>query len=102
MSNKLIVSRWPRIFTVGKPNFPIDKMTDSPSLQSFVGVRSWSIFQKLSANGEWLDLPVEEWENNEEFQRIKSTLSDLKVVNDPAERCIKDIQEYCKLSLDPI
>ena len=102
MANKLIVSPWPRIFTVGKPNFPIDKMTDSPSLESFVGERSWSIFQKLSANGEWLDLPVEEWENNEEFQRIKSTLSDLKVVNDPAELCIKDIQEYCKLSLDPI
>ena len=59
------------------------------------------LFQKLNAEGEWLQLPVEEWDIDEEFSCMKNILNDLKVVNDLAERCIQDIQEYCKLTMDP-
>ena len=47
----------------------------------------------MGMNGDWLRNEVSEWENNELYIYLKTSLSDLKVVNDVAERCIKDIQE---------
>ena len=32
---------------------------------------------------------------------MNTMLSELKVVNDRAERCIKDIQGYCNITMDP-
>ena len=101
MADKLMISPWPRLFDVGKPKFHTDKMLGTPKLENFIGERSWSVFHKLGAECEWLNLPVEEWDTHEELKKIKSILSDLNVVNDPSERCIKDIQEFCKLSLGP-
>ena len=55
------------------------------------------MFSKLNANGAWLQKDVDEWDADEEHVRIKDWLRDLKVVNDLAERCIKDFQEYADL-----
>ena len=35
-----------------------------------------------------------DWLDNEDYTLMKDTIKDLKVVNDAAERCIKDITEY--------
>ena len=75
-------------------------MVDNPKLDSFVGPRSWMLFNILHANGTWLQNDVCEWHQNEEFARMKAIIKDLKVVNDLAERCIKDIQEYADLAKD--
>ena len=80
MADKLMISPWPRLFDVGKPKFPTDKMLGTPKLENFIGERSWSVFHKLGAECEWLNLPVEEWDTHEEFKKIKSILSDFKVV----------------------
>ena len=69
-------------------------------MDSFVGERSWLIFDKLHAAGAWLGQSVDEWDNNDEYMKIKTCLQDLKVVNDLAERYIKDVQEYADLAKD--
>ena len=43
---------------------------------------------------------VVEWNEDDEYKMMLRVLKDLKVVNDLAERCIKDIQEYANLSKD--
>ena len=37
--------------------------------------------------------PVQ-WETDGEYQRLERFLKELKVVNDVAEGCVKDVQEY--------
>ena len=56
----------------------------------------------MDAEGAWLTLPVHTWEQNHEYLRLQSFLSDLEVVNDAAERCIKDIQDYRNVANDSI
>ena len=75
-------------------------MVRNPRLETFVGPRSWLLFNKLNANGVWLQMDVSDWESDAEYIRMKACLRDLKVVNDLAERCIKDIQEYADLAKD--
>ena len=87
-------------FEPGKPVFPIDLMVRNPRLETFVGPRSWLLFNKLNANGVWLQMDVSDWESDAEYIRMNACLRDLKVVNDLAERCIKDIQEYADLAKD--
>ena len=43
---------------------------------------------------------VAEWSNDDECKMMLSILKDLKAVNDLAQRCIRDIQEYTDLSKD--
>ena len=100
MAIKLLASPRPRQFPPGKPRFPRNLMSRRPSLDSFVGKRSWSLFEKLHAVGNWLQLEVGDWSKTDEYKRMRSCLSDLKVVNDLAERCVKDIQEYADLAKD--
>ena len=83
-----------------KPVFPVDLMVDNPRLDSFVGPKSWLLFNMLNAGGAWLQLEVDQWNSDVEYARMKNCLEDLKVVNDVAERCIKDIQEYADLAKD--
>ena len=47
-----------------------------------------------------MSLEVADRRNNDEYKMMLIILKDLKVVNDLAERCIKDIQEYTNLSKD--
>ena len=75
-------------------------MTSTPSLESFVGPRSWLIFEKLSAVGSWLNFEVNDWNNDAEYESMRKVLKDLKVVNDLAEQCVKDIEEYANLTKD--
>ena len=87
-------------FEPGKPVFPTELMVQNPRLDTFVGPRSWLLFHILNANGVWLQRDVDEWDSDVEYTRMHACLRDLKVVNDLAERCIKDIQEYADLAKD--
>ena len=101
MAEKLLSIRRPKSFRPSKPTFPTDLMSNDPTLDIFIGPKSWLIFDKLNANGEWLEDDVEDWQDNEEYVRMKHLLMDLKVVNDLAERCVKDVEEYANASKDP-
>jgi hypothetical protein len=100
MANRLLLSPRPPAFAPGKPLFPVNLMIANPPLDSFIGVRSWLLFEKLQADGAWLENEPEVWNYDTEYQRMKECVKDLKVVNDLAERCIKDIQEYADLAND--
>ena len=100
MAMKLSLIPYPPTFPPGKPEFPVRLMTQNPKMDSFVGHKSWLIFNKMNAAGHWLHKNVDEWEDDTEYIRMKNCLKDLKVVNDLAERCIKDIQEYANLAKD--
>ena len=64
-------------------------MHPDTTLVDLVTPTSWFIFHKLDISGSFLELPVCEWENDPEFQRLDSYVSTVKVVNDIAERGIK-------------
>lgn len=95
MAMKLWSIPTPTDFAPGKPIFQEDLMIPDPKLASFVGRKSWLLFNKLNASGHWLQKDVADWEND-----MEACLKDLKVVNDLAERCIKDIQEYADQARD--
>ena len=83
----------------GKPTFP-GVLTPNPTLDAFVGPRSWLLFKLLRQQGNWLGQPVVQWHADPEYESIRSFLKDLKVVNDCAERSIKDMQEYRLVAKD--
>ena len=85
-------------YEVGKPVFPIDLMVENTRMDSFVSPKSWVILNKLNANSTWLQKDVDEWDADEKYERIKECLHYLKVVNDLAEPCIKNTQEYADLA----
>ena len=59
MAEKLRTIERPPVFDPRKPTFPNDQMTLNPTLDIFIGPRSWLIFSKLKAIGEQLDDEVE-------------------------------------------
>ena len=101
IAESLLAVPRPATFSAGKPAFPSPElMTANPSLHTFVGERSWLVFHKLGAVGQWLHGGVTGWSDTDEYKMMHNVFKDLKVVNDLAERCIKDIQEYANIAKD--
>ena len=75
-------------------------MVANPRLDLLFGPKIWLIFNQLNANDTWLQKDVDNWNADQEYVRIKGSLHVLKVVNDLAEQCVKDIQEYADLAKD--
>ena len=86
IANKLLEKREEE-FPPGKPDLPI--LYPDTMLVDLVNPTSWFIFKKLDISGNFLELPVCDWENSPEFQRLQTYVSTVKVVNDTAERGIK-------------
>ncbi|KAG7175687.1 hypothetical protein Hamer_G029943 [Homarus americanus] len=64
-------------------------------LSDLTDERSWMIFKEHHVCGTaWLMSPVEDWEKNEEFMKLKDFSRSLKVTNDVAERGIKLMQDF--------
>ena len=90
----------PGQFTTGKPVFPDHNVLNGDSLVNFVGPRSWLLFHLTGLAHQWLHQPVEEWNNNQDYATLKHMLNHLEVVNDGAERAIKDVTEYAHITHD--
>ncbi len=69
-------------------------------LQSFVGERSWLIFDRLDVPCDWMQLQPSEWINSADFMRFNDLVHSLEVVNDCAERAIKDVTEFVNYAKD--
>jgi len=69
-------------------------------LASFLGPRSWLAFSLLGNDDGWLDLPPAQWSGDGRYQEMASIMSDLAVVNDAADRGVKDIQDYANAARD--
>lgn len=90
----------PHGFPPGKPAFPIQRQ-DSP-LSSLVGPNSWLLFHLLGTNGHWLAQPPNLWDANPEYQMMATIVQHLEVVNDAAERGVKDTQDFANAARDGI
>ena len=51
-------------------------------------------------DGNWLNLPPDQWAYNGQFQHMSNIVNNLSVVNDAAERGVKDIQDYANAARD--
>ena len=89
-------------FAPGKPVFDVQAMSGetAPDLSTFITERSWLLFSILDCEGGWLKDAVPQWETDAEYCLMRTCLQDLKVVNDCAERCVKDITEYANAAKD--
>ena len=101
MARKLSQTVPPPTWETGKPALR-QHLPDNPKLQHLIGERSWLVFHLLRIGTGWLQRPVRRWVEDAEFLRIQHFLKDLKVVNDAAERCIKDITEYANHARDSV
>ena len=82
-------------FLPKKLQFPTGTLqTPGSTLASFVGPVSWLAFTLLGIDHDWLDLPPAEWLHDPRYVEMGVIMEDLAVVNDTAERCIKDIQDF--------
>ena len=70
------------------------------SLSSFVGPKSWLPFHLLAQGSAWLLLPVEQWQDDGDYQQMASIVEKLAVVNDTAERSVKDIADFANAAHD--
>jgi len=46
-------------------------------------------------------MPCNDWENDIHYMRLYNFVFKLHVINDCAERCIKDITEFANVTTDP-
>ena len=59
-----------------------------------IGPKSWFIFKHFGYENKWLNNSVSSWEDDEDFQKIRTIIVNCKVVNDAAERGVKLIQDF--------
>ena len=100
MANALLRTPKPNRFEPGKPEFPVALMANNPTMDQLIGSKSWLLFSLLGKSGDWLQMPVRLWDTDNEYVSMKETVSHLEVVNDTAERGVKDIQEYANAARD--
>lgn len=101
---KTTLSTFPKlpVYPPGKPGHPafnaqINKLTRAkPSLSTFISDRSWLLFSLIDANTDWLNEPSDTWNDIPAYQDLKEFCKNIEVVNDVAERAVKDCQDYAK------
>ena len=90
----------PQNFGTGKPDFPTGLITANPTMDQFIGPKPWLLFHLLGTNGAWLTMPPDQWSTNQEYNDMRDIVTKLEVVNDVAERVVKDIQDYTDAARD--
>ena len=101
VADQLLQSQYPPHFATGKPRSPDqNRLIANPLLSTFVGPRSWLLFERTGAGSQWLQRPVAEWPLSADYLLLHNMIRDLEVVNDGAERSIKDVTEYANITQD--
>ena len=60
------------------------------------------LFFKLhDLNTAWLALPIDQWPTDAGYQRFYEIVKIMYVVNDSAERAVKDVSDFADYSGDP-
>ncbi len=97
----------PHVFAPGKPGQPAfnpvaAKLTDlPPPFADFITSRSWLFFHLVNADTQWLYDEPSTWHNNPQYRHLRDFCKDMQVVNDAAERGVKDVTDFAKMSRDP-
>ena len=108
IATTLAATACPDNFDIGKPKFPGPnrlRLVDGnkPNLAEFIGPRSWLLFHLLGqipAEQVWLHHPRSDWAQSDNYISLLRFVKSLKVVNDCAERSIKDVTEFANASKD--
>ena len=100
MSQALLDQRRPGQYSPGRPAFPPPSLLRDESLAAFIGPRSWLLFDLLGCSGLWLHLHPSEWSDDAEHARMAAVVAQLAVVNDAAERGVKDCTDYADVTRD--
>lgn len=101
LARALLHANRPLQFLPGKPAFPTILQDEGElALPMFVGPNSWLAFSLLGSEHGWLNLAPDQWPMNEGFVQMAQVMSDLAVVNDTAERGVKDIEDYANSAHD--
>ena len=92
----------PATFNPGNPKFTdvLQNNYINIELYMFVGPRSWLAFELSGFDHDWLQLHPSLWASDRAFLDMACIMTDLAVVNDTAERGIKDVEEYANASQD--
>ena len=68
--------------------------TSSTQLKDLFGPESRLLFKLINEQPMFLSKPAFKWEQDENYQQIKSRLLHLKVVNDSSERALGLVTDY--------
>ena len=85
---------------VMKVHILLNKSPGDVALRQFVGERSWLMIDLFDVEVEWMEQSPEQWIQFPSFLRFKEIIDSLKVVNDCAERGVKDMTEFLNSSKD--
>lgn len=97
----------PQYFQPQKPAMKIDILHRQPplagdiGLYEFVGERSWLMFDRMDIDTAWMQHPPSDWPASPAFMVFKERVDQLHVVNDCAERSVKDVTEFINYAKDP-
>ena len=93
MAARLLTLNRPESSSLGLPKFPV--ITAETELYDLVKEASWEFFDVVKSDPlPWLTRPVSEWESHSDFQKVKTFVSTVKVVNDSCERAIALAKDY--------
>jgi hypothetical protein len=110
MARTLVANQVPVRFPVGKPggrHFEeiIPKLAaflgghiGIPCLSEFITERSWLFFHLVQRGTAWLARDPEEWQEDPEYRFTCEVAHAMLVVNDCAERNIKDVTDYIRFT----
>ena len=62
--------------------------------QDAIGPESWFLLSVAEVDPAFLQKPVEEWNSEESYIKLKNFIKNISVVNDVSKRGVKLIQEY--------
>ncbi|XP_036340626.1 uncharacterized protein LOC118749994 [Rhagoletis pomonella] len=66
-------------------------------IEQFVSNKTRKFFTRFDLSDEFLNTDPSQWHKNEDFVKALSLVEKLKVVNDPAERGVKLMEDYNNL-----
>ena len=105
MVTSMMAAGRPQHFHPGKPTLKPEvlqgRQPDVPQLFEFVGERSWLLFHLLNLGIQWMHQPPAHCIDNAEYRRFQHYIENLAVVNDAAERAVKDVTDFAEYSQDP-
>ena len=80
---------------LGKPKFP--RIGPNTQLHDLLTKESLKFFSVIKVDDNWLEQPVDSWEDNADYTTAKTFVHTVKTTNDLAERAVKMATDYSQI-----